>query len=97
MALSDHEKRVLDEIEDSLVVEDPRLASSLRNPRAVHGFRRVLLQTSGTLVGTALAIVGVHTNSVVGIIIALLGFGLVVTTTFVLWPSFSRSRGKRQD
>jgi hypothetical protein len=97
MALSDYEKRVLGEIEDSLVVDAPRLASSLRNPRAFHRVRRALLRAGGILAGILLTILGVHANSAVGTIIALLGFGLVVATAFVLWPVFSLSRRKRQN
>ena len=33
MPLSDHEKRLLDEIEQTLLVDDPALASSLRSAR----------------------------------------------------------------
>jgi hypothetical protein len=95
MALSDHEKRLLDEIEDSLTVDAPRLASSLRNPRAFHRVRRGSLRAGGLIAGILLTVLGVHANNTLGTIIALLGFGLIVATAFAMWSTFPPSRRKR--
>ena len=56
MALSNYEKRVLDEIEELLSGDDPRLASSLRNPRPLHRVRRGLLLSTGWIAGLLLAV-----------------------------------------
>ena len=52
MPLSEHEKRLLDEIEQTLRIDDPALASSLRSARPVIRTRTfLLLAIAGLIVG----------------------------------------------
>ena len=79
MPLSDHEQRMLDQIESALYAEDPKFASSVRGGalRAPSARRRV----QGALlfaVGLALLVVGVAVNS-----LWLGGFPVVSVVGFV--------------
>ncbi len=76
MPLSDHEQRLLDEIEQALYAEDPKFAASVRSARTRSRVRRtVVLCTVGVLAGLALILVGL----VVPIIaLSVVGFVLVV-------------------
>ena len=63
MPLSDHEQRMLDQIEKALYAEDPKFAQSVRarDPR-VH-YRRKLIQAAiGFLLGAGLLVAGVITK-----------------------------------
>jgi Flp pilus assembly protein TadB len=57
--LSDHEQRLLDEIERALYEEDPKFAASVRAARGRSRTRRAIaLCILGALVGLALVLVG---------------------------------------
>lgn len=59
MPLSDHEQRLLDEIEQALYAEDPKFVSSVRSARSRSGRRRALIASGvGALVGLGLVLVG---------------------------------------
>jgi Protein of unknown function (DUF3040) len=60
MPLSEHEQRMLEQIEKALYAEDPKFAQSVRarDPR-VHYRRRVILAAVGFLVGVGLLLAGV--------------------------------------
>ena len=60
MPLSDHEQRMLEQIEKALYAEDPKFAHSVRarDPR-VHYRRRMILAVIGLLVGVGLLAAGV--------------------------------------
>lgn len=60
MPLSDHEQRMLEQIEKALYAEDPKFAHSVRarDPR-VHYRRRVILAAIGFLLGVGLLLAGV--------------------------------------
>lgn len=76
MPLSDHEQRLLDEIEQALYAEDPKFAASVRSARARSRTRRsALLCGLGVLVGLALVLVGLITNIIA---LSVIGFVLVV-------------------
>jgi hypothetical protein len=83
--LSEHEQRLLEQMERALYAEDPKFASSLRSAGPRPGSRRkaaagVLI----ALVGLGLLITGAATSlvvvGVVGFLAMLLGTFLVVTT-----------------
>ena len=85
MPLSEHEQRLLEQMERALYAEDPKFASSLRSAGPRPGSRRkaavgVLL----ALLGVALLITGAATSiivvGVVGFLAMLLGTFLVITT-----------------
>jgi Protein of unknown function (DUF3040) len=60
MPLSEHEQRMLEQIEKALYAEDPKFAQSVRarDPR-VHYRRRVILALAGFLLGVGLLLAGV--------------------------------------
>jgi len=60
MPLSEHEQRMLEQMEKALYAEDPKFAHSVRarDPR-VHYRRRVILAVIGFLLGVGLLVAGV--------------------------------------
>jgi hypothetical protein len=74
--LSDHEQRLLDEIEQALYAEDPKFAASVRSARSRSRTRpSALLCVIGVVAGLALVLVGLITNLIV---LSVIGFVLVV-------------------
>jgi hypothetical protein len=78
--LSEHEQRLLDEIEQALYAEDPKFASSVRSARGHRRLRSsLLLGVLGVLAGLGLVLVGLLANlivlSVVGFVLLVAGFG----------------------
>jgi hypothetical protein len=74
--LSDHEQRLLDEIEQALYAEDPKFAASVRSARTRSRTRRsALLCVLGVIAGLALVLVGLVTNIIA---LSVVGFVLVV-------------------
>ncbi len=78
MPLSDHEQKLLDEIEQALYAEDPKFAASVRSrsTRTRSRTRRsAVLCVLGVVAGLALVLVGLITNLIV---LSVIGFVLVV-------------------
>ena len=80
MPLSEHEQRLLDEIEQALYAEDPKFASAVRSARAHSRIRRsVLLCVLGVVLGLGLVLVGLLANiialSVAGFVLLVGSFG----------------------
>ena len=74
--LSEHEQRLLDEIEQALYAEDPKFASSVRSARGHRRLRSwVLLCVLGVIAGLALVLVGLLSNIIV---LSVVGFVLLV-------------------
>jgi hypothetical protein len=85
MPLSDHEQKLLDEIEQALYAEDPKFASAVRSVGMRSRIRRnVLLCALGVIVGLGLVLVGLMSTvvalSVIGFVLVVLCCGLVVRT-----------------
>ena len=85
MPLSEHEQRLLEQMERALYAEDPKFASSLRSAGPRPGSRRkAAVGVLTALVGVALLITGAATSivvvGVVGFLAMLLGTFLVITT-----------------
>jgi hypothetical protein len=85
MPLSDHEQRLLDQIEQALYAEDPKFASAVRSARTRSHTRRSLgLASFGILVGLGMVLVGliaaVIAVSVIGfvVVVAAAGWGVQV-------------------
>jgi hypothetical protein len=79
--LSEHEQRMLDQIEKALYAEDPKFAQSVRarDPR-VHYRRRIIQAAIGFLVGVGLLLAGVITKSIwMGVA------GFLVMLTCAMW------------
>jgi hypothetical protein len=74
--LSEHEQRLLNEIEQALYAEDPKFASSVRSARPRNRTRTMLaLSILGVLLGLTVVMVGLTTNI---IYIGILGFVMIV-------------------
>jgi hypothetical protein len=57
--LSDHEQRLLDEIEQALYADDPKFVSSVRSVRSRAGHRRTIIMCIlGVLLGLGLVLIG---------------------------------------
>jgi Flp pilus assembly protein TadB len=81
--LSDHEQRLLDEIEQALYAEDPKFAASVRSARTRSRTRRsAALCVIGVLAGLALVLVGLIATivalSVVGFVLLVAACGYAV-------------------
>src|SRR5690625_1717297 len=79
MALSDHEQRMLDAIEQGLFEDDPKFASSVDPARLRR--RRPILSAVMFVVGMVALVVGViATQSVLalGVVVSVLGFVIMV-------------------
>ncbi len=91
MPLSEHEQRLLDEIEQALYAEDPKFASSVRSARPRSRVRMMLaLSTVGVLLGLAVVLIGLTANLIV---VGVLGFVLIVGSCVA---AASALRGPRQ-
>ena len=78
MPLSDHEQRLLDEIEQALYAEDPKFASSVRAARRRHYPRirtTAVLCVFGVLAGLGLVLIGLLANIIA---LSVVGFVLLV-------------------
>jgi hypothetical protein len=79
MPLSEHEQRLLEQIEQGLYAEDPKFASAVRRVRTGGGTRRrrVLLAVVGAVVGLGIVLLALVTNIIV---LGVLGFLLIVAS-----------------
>lgn len=83
MPLSEHEQRLLDQIEQALYAEDPKFASAVRSARRRTRSRRsIVLGGFGVLAGLALVLIGLVGNiialSVVGFVLVVAACGYIV-------------------
>ncbi|WP_184757869.1 DUF3040 domain-containing protein [Streptosporangium album] len=95
MPLSDHEQRLLDQIEQALYAEDPKWANTVRisDPRS-HYKRRLVKASIGFVLGIVLLMVGVVINNIpLGIPLGVGGF--VIMLAACLWglSSWKRMNG----
>jgi hypothetical protein len=83
--LSEHEQRLLDEIEQALYAEDPKFASSVRSARGRRRLRSsLLLCILGVVAGLGLVLIGLLTTivalSVVGFVLLVAAVGYSATS-----------------
>ncbi|GGS38547.1 MULTISPECIES: DUF3040 domain-containing protein [Actinokineospora] len=92
MPLSEHEQRLLDQIERALYAEDPKFASTVRGARLRKPSRRRKLQGIALLLlGAALLVTGVMLPKVAGVpVVSLLGFLIMFGGALLAWTSFRR-------
>jgi len=84
--LSEHEQRLLEQMERALYAEDPKFASSLRGKDPRSNFRRrVLLAAVGFIVGVVLLMTGLVAQVVV---VSILGFLLMLASAFFAVTSY---------
>ncbi|MGL5828624.1 MAG: DUF3040 domain-containing protein, partial [Angustibacter sp.] len=78
MPLSEHEQRVLDQLENAMEVEDPKFATAMRGSSTrARARRRLLYGGIGLLIGLVLVMIGVASGSVP---LAVLGFLLMLAS-----------------
>ena len=79
MPLSEHEQRLLEQMERALYAEDPKFASSLRSAGPRPGLRRkAVVGVLAALAGVGVLIAGAATSLVV---VGVVGFALMVVGT----------------
>ncbi len=79
MPLSEHEQRMLDEIERALYQDDPKFATSVNVTRMRR--RRPILAGLGLLLGLIMLVVGVISSQsvmVLGVVVSVVGFLVMV-------------------
>lgn len=82
MPLSEHEQRLLEQMERALYAEDPKFASSLRSSGAKPGARRsAVTGVLAALAGVAALVAGAATSIV---LIGVLGFVLMLVGTVLV-------------
>jgi len=88
VALSEEERRLLEQMEQALAADDPKLANALRGTGARRlQRRRALLAGLGFLVGVAGLLVGMETFP----LISIAGFLLMLVSALVLLASWQRA------
>jgi Protein of unknown function (DUF3040) len=93
--LSEHEQRLLDQIEQALYAEDPKFASSVRSARSRFRARRwIALACFGIAAGLAVVLVGLATKLVV---LGVLGFVLILGSCVYIATALSNRSGKASD
>jgi Flp pilus assembly protein TadB len=91
--LSEHEQRLLDQIEQALYAEDPKFASSVRSARSGSRARRwIVLAGLGVVAGLALVMVGLATKLVV---LGVLGFVLILGSCVYIATALSNRSANR--
>jgi hypothetical protein len=80
MPLSDHEQRLLDQIEQALYAEDPKFAANVRSVRSLRAKRRasrrwIPLTILGVVVGLVVVLVGLAIKVVA---VGVVGFVLIL-------------------
>lgn len=95
MPLSEHEQRLLDQIEQALYAEDPKFASSVRSARSGLRARRwIVLACFGIAAGLAVVLVGLATKIVV---LGVLGFVLILGSCVYIATALSNRSAKSSD
>lgn len=95
MPLSDHEQRLLEQIERALYAEDPKFASSVRASDLRTHYRRRLVRASiGFVVGLAILVAGLVTQvAYLGVGVA--GFLVMFVSALVGVSAWRRLAGAR--
>lgn len=95
MPLSDHEQRLLDQIERALYAEDPKFASAVRSTDPqVHYKRRIWKAAIGFVLGLFVVLAGVIVNTMpISVVISVAGFLLMVVCCAWGLTSWKRMNG----
>jgi hypothetical protein len=76
MPLSEHEQKILAQLEDSLSKQDPRFAKNVREANVyTHAGRRVRWGVAGFLVGTVVLVLGFVSSIAMGLVGVAIMFG----------------------
>ena len=91
MALSEHEQRLLDQLEQQLHAEDPKFANSMATPSGAGiSTRRIVIGALVAVAGIALLLRGVSLEMPVSLILGVLGFLVMGSGVY-----YATTRGKR--
>ncbi len=86
MPLSEHEQRLLEQMEKALYAEDPKFATSLRSTPGARAARgRAALGVLAVLAGLGLLLVGVATTL---IIVGVVGFVVMLAGSVLIYSAF---------
>ena len=86
MPLSEHEQRLLEQMEKALYAEDPKFATSLRSTPGARAARgRAALGVLGILGGLGLLVAGVATTVIA---LGVLGFVVMLVGSVVVYSAF---------
>ena len=95
MPLSDHEQRLLEQIERALYAEDPKFAASVRSTDLRTHYRKRLIRAAiGFVVGLAILVAGVVTQ-VFYLVVGVVGFLVMLASALVMVASWRRLTGFR--
>ncbi|MFD0905654.1 DUF3040 domain-containing protein [Actinomadura sediminis] len=95
MPLSEHEQRMLEQIEQQLYAEDPKFAHAVRstNPQ-IHYKRRIVKSAVGFVVGVGVLMAGLVINAgAATIAISVAGFLLMLASSLWALTSWKRMAG----
>lgn len=91
MALSEQERKLLEQLEASLMADDPKLAETLKGTGTVRVHRRrATIAGLGFIAGVVILIVGVQVHPVVSIV----GFLLMLASAIIGVNSWQRVAGE---
>ena len=95
MPLSEHEQRLLDQIEQALYAEDPKWANAVRTRDPRNHYKRRLIKASiGFVLGVVLLMVGVVTPlTPLGVALGVGGFVVMLATSLWGLSSWKRMNG----
>ena len=86
MPLSEHEQRLLEQMEKALYAEDPKFATSLRSTPGARAARgRAALGVLGVLAGLGLLLAGVATTLIV---VGVIGFMVMLAGSVLVYSAF---------
>lgn len=92
MPLSEHEQRLLEQMEKALYAEDPKFATSLRSAGSVNAHRgRAALGVLGFFAGMGLILAGVATAVIA---LGVVGFAVMLAGSVLVYSAFT-SKPKR--
>ncbi len=95
MPLSDHEQRLLEQIERALYAEDPKFASSVRaTDLRTHYRRRLVRSVIGFVIGLAILVAGLVTQ-VFYLAVGIAGFLVMFVSALFAVSSWRRLAGAR--
>lgn len=92
MPLSEHEQRLLEQMERALYADDPKLASTLRGAQ-LRGYdrRRVIGGVIGLVLGIGLLLGGAMAGKTLGVVLGVTGFLVMLAAAWLIMAGY-RSR-----
>lgn len=94
MPLSEHEQRMLDQIERALYDEDPKFANTVRHTNPQTHYKRWIVKAAiGVFVGVALLLGGVIANNPIGYGIGTFGFVVMLVCALGGLTAWRRMQG----